>query len=171
MDTASRARAIGADIARSLSGSGVVVDDVTIRPAGRRRLLRVSLARDVAHLLQDDIDTPVEPLSLDEVAASARTIDEVLESGDSIGQGPYTLEVSSAGVGQPLDTPDRFRRNVGRLVEVTGVDGRTSRQRLFGASAQGVQLSDDPLTTLAYADVARAVVQIEFTRPDAREDS
>ena len=35
-----------------------------------------------------------------------------------MGEQPYTLEVSSPGVGRPLTEPRHFRRNVGRLVTV-----------------------------------------------------
>lgn len=171
MDTASRAHAIRDDLTPHLSKDAVVVDDVSIRPAGRRRMVRVSLARDVAHLLQQDTTSAVPALSLDEVAQAARTTDEVLETSDLVGPGPYTLEVSSAGVDQPLDSPERFRRNVGRLVEVVDTSGASSTRRLVAAGTDGIRLSDDPEVTMPYAEVAKATVQIEFTRPDVAKDS
>ena len=103
-------------LGRALEPTSLVLDDVTVTPAGRRRVVKVLVDRDV-----DDSGTtsdPTPPLSLDEVADAARLVSDALDATDVMGQQPYTLEVSSPGVGRPLTTPRHFRRNVGRLVTV-----------------------------------------------------
>ncbi len=92
-----------------------------------------------------------------------------------MGEQPYTLEVSSPGVGRPLTLPRHFRRNVGRLVTATH-DGHEVTGRVLRASGTDVTL-DIPATrstpsrteTLAYAGLERAAVQVEFARPDDKD--
>ena len=115
MDAKARAGTITAEVSESLRGSGVEVDDVTVQQAGKRRLVRVFLARALGDAESDDGTTPIEPLSLDEVAEATRTVSSVLDESDVMGEAPYTLEVSSAGLDRPLTAPAHFRRNVGRL--------------------------------------------------------
>lgn len=170
MDHRTRAEQIRSEVDHALAGTGVVVEDVSVQAAGRRRVVRVTVARDVTELLAEPT-TPVPPLSLDEVAAASRTVDDVLETGDLMGPSAYTLEVSSPGVDTPLTSPSHFRRNVGRLVDLVLVDGRTTGGRLLSAGPDGIRLSEDPETTLTYDGIARATVQVEFTRHDAEEEN
>lgn len=173
MDARARTEAITQLVSQTLSGSGVVVDDVTVQQAGKRRLVRVFLARDVSGLAADDTTSPVEPLSLDEIADATRAISEALDGSDVMGEAAYTLEVSSAGLDRPLRSPDQFRRNVGRLLTVTLADGGTVEGRLAAAGAEGIRLdggAPDPGTQLSWQDVTRATVQVEFSRPDRKDD-
>ncbi|USQ75149.1 ribosome maturation factor RimP [Ornithinimicrobium cryptoxanthini] len=167
----------------ALAGSGVVVEDVAVHPAGKRRLVRVGVARDVAHLLADDLSTPVEPLTLDEVADASRVVGSALDDSDAMGAAPYTLEVSSLGVDHPLTTPAQFRRNVGRLLRVRlapteGEAGDPTTQtetesRLTEAGPDGIRLdggTQTPEGLLPYDRIAAARVQVEFTRPGGKDN-
>jgi ribosome maturation factor RimP len=168
MDHRTRAEQIRTAVDRALAASGMVVEDVGVQAAGRRRVVRVTVARDVADLT-DDPSSPVPPLSLDEVSTASRAVDEVLESGDLMGPAAYTLEVSSPGVDTPLTSPAQFRRNVGRLVLIQLADEGSVEGRLVHADQEGVRLSGAPETTVPYDAVIRATVQVEFTR-HAEED-
>ena len=101
----------------ALDGSGVVLEEVVVTPAGRRRVVRVVVDR--ALETSGDVTETVEPLSLDEIAHTTRTISDVLDESDVLGEQPYTLEVTSPGVSRPLTTAHHFQRNVGRLVTLT----------------------------------------------------
>ncbi len=182
MDARARTETITHQVSESLSGSGVVVDDVTVQPAGRRRLVRVFLARDVSGLGADDTTSPVEPLSLDEIAEATRTVSDALDGSDVMGEAPYTLEVSSSGLDRPLLTRDQFRRNVGRLLSVSlGAEGQptgTATGRLTEVRADGIRLRPEGRTSgegtpdldIPWEDVTRASVQVEFSRPDGKDD-
>lgn len=153
---------------QALQGSDVVVDDVTVHQAGRRRLVRVFLARDLASLSPDDHTSPVEPLTLDEVADATRTVSDALDDAGTMGTAPYTLEVSSSGLDRPLTTPEQFRRNVGRLVRLTLADGATTTDRLAAVGAGTLTLhggSDD----IPLDQVTKGVVQVEFNRADGKD--
>lgn len=183
MDARERTETITHQVSESLAGSGVVVDEVTVQPAGRRRLVRVFLARDVSGLDADDTTSRVEPLSLDEVAEATRSVSDALDGSDVMGKGPYTLEVSSAGLDRPLRTRDQFRRNVGRLLAVSRAapaegDGAIVSGRLTQVRPDGIRLApeDDGAaapgdgTDIPWEDVVRATVQVEFSRPDGKDD-
>ena len=149
----------------AVEGIGLVLEDVAVTPAGRRRVVKVLVDR----------DEPTDPLTLDEVADATRAVSDALDASDLMGEQPYTLEVSSPGVGRPLTLPRHFRRNVGRLVTATH-DGHEVTGRVLRASGTDVTL-DIPATrstpsrteTLAYAGLERAAVQVEFARPDDKD--
>ncbi|HPK12158.1 MAG TPA: ribosome maturation factor RimP, partial [Phycicoccus elongatus] len=158
----------------ALDGTGLLLDTVTVSPAGKRRVVRVV----VDHVLPDEgiTDWPTDPLSLDEVADVTHAINAALDAGDVMGEAPYTLEVTSPGVTRPLTERRHFRRNVGRLICIVGA-GETVTGRLL-------RVTDDALTLhvagtkkapphdveLALGDVGRGEVQIEFNRKDAAGD-
>jgi ribosome maturation factor RimP len=154
---------------------GLLVEDVAVTPAGKRRLVRIWIDR----VLQDTGDTTsvTPPLTLDEVADATRAVSEALDETGAMGEQPYTLEVGSPGIDRPLTEPRHFRRNVSRLVKLTPVEGEPLTARITAAGDDGVTLEvpatkKEPARTVhvGYADVSRAVVQVEFSRPSDRAD-
>lgn len=174
MDARATTESITQQAAEALSGSDVVLDGVEVHQAGRRRLVRIFLARTLDGLTSDDTTSTVEPLTLDEVADATRAVSDALDASDVMGQAPYTLEVSSAGLDRPLTTRDQFRRNVGRLVKVTTTDGTTTTDRLTSVETDGevdlLTLSGAPHTPVPLAEVSKALVQVEFNRRDGKDD-
>jgi len=158
-----------------------VVEDLAVTPAGKRRLVRIWLDRDLAALDPDDESSAIDPLSLDEVADATRVIGAGLDACDALGEAPYVLEVGSAGVDRPLTEPRQFRRNVTRLVEIQRVQDPqagplTGRLVAAGPTAATVLVAatkNEPETELRirYADIARAQVQVEFSHVITEEES
>ncbi|MFC4786672.1 ribosome maturation factor RimP [Nocardioides sp. MAHUQ-72] len=150
---------IETELVDPLSALGLDVEAVEISPAGKRRILRVAVDKDGG-------------VTLDDVADATREVSRVLDESDVMGEQPYTLEVTSRGVDRPLTLPRHWRRNADRLVKVTLVDGSAVTGRITS--------SDDEAATLdvagtprdvAYAEVAKALVQVEFNRkPGAGDD-
>jgi ribosome maturation factor RimP len=137
---------------------GCDLEAADIAPAGRRRLLRVLVDRDGG-------------INLDDVADVTRAISKALDADDIMGEGAYTLEVSSPGVDRPLTLPRHWRRNTSRLVAVTLSAGGTLTGRIKSASEETAELDvDGKRQTVAYADVAKAKVQIEFNRAAGNDD-
>lgn len=172
----STAHEIRQELEPALAPLGLVVEDVAVTPAGKRRVVRVLVERDIAGLAPDDTTSPVEPLSLDLVAEATRTVGEVLDGGELMGQTAYVLEVSSPGVGRALGSREQFRRQVGRLVEVAhdgGVD--TGRLRVVGPDSLVLELAPTKKSparsvTIGLDSVTRGTVQVEFSRPDDEEN-
>lgn len=154
---------------------GLLVEDVAVTPAGKRRLVRIWIDR----ILQDTGETTsvTPPLTLDEVADATRAVSDALDETGAMGEQPYTLEVGSPGIDRPLTEPRHFRRNVSRLVLLTPVEGEPLTARITAAGDSVVTLEvpatkKEPARTVqfAYADVSRAAVQVEFSRPSDRAD-
>jgi ribosome maturation factor RimP len=82
-----------------------------------------------------------------------------------MGEMPYTLEVTSRGVDRPLTLPRHWRRNADRLVRATLTDGTDLTGRIVASDDTAATLDvDGQEREVAYADVAKALVQIEFNR-------
>ena len=129
------------------------LEDVVIRQAGKRRLVRVV------------VDHSSGALTLDLVAAISRDISRVLDDSTVFGNSAYVLEVTSPGVDRPLREPRHWQRAVGRIVRVATKSGDAVEGRLTEADEDKVVLEvDGEPTTVGLPDVARATVQVEFTR-------
>jgi ribosome maturation factor RimP len=146
-----RAR-IEAELLGPLSTLGLDVEAVEITPAGKRRILRVAVDKDGG-------------VTLDEIADATREVSAVLDDSDVMGEQPYTLEVTSRGVDRPLTLPRHWRRNADRLVKVSLVEGGEVTGRITAAGEESATLDvDGSVHEVAYADVDKARVQIEFNR-------
>ena len=153
---------IVAELEPVLTPFGLELETVQIVPAGKRRLLRVVVDGD-----GPDGRGP----TLDEIAEATKAISSALDTSVTVGNAPYTLEVSSRGISRPLELPRHWRRNAGRLVQVTSTDGGQITGRVVDSDDEGVRLEvDGTQRRIAYADVAKALVQIEFNRPGAPDD-
>ena len=143
---------VEAELVGPLAALGVDVEAVELTPAGKRRVLRVAVDRDGG-------------VTLDDVADATREVSRVLDESDVMGEMPYTLEVTSRGVDRPLTLPRHWRRNADRLVKVTLVEGGEVTGRIVASSDSGATLDvDGARREVAYDDVARALVQVEFNR-------
>ncbi|MEJ5945292.1 hypothetical protein WDZ17_08300 [Pseudokineococcus basanitobsidens] len=147
-------------------GAGLVLEGVAVTPAGRRRVVRVTV---------DLPDDEVGSVPHERVADVSRTVSTALDDAGAFGEQPYLLEVGSPGVGRPLTEPRHWRRARTRLVEVdvTGDDGtvRRTRARVVDADAGGVVLADgDGRTRLTWERLGAGAVQVEFRRPADEDD-
>lgn len=164
---------IRATIEPALASLGLVIEDLAVNQAGKRRMVRVLVDSDIAGLDVTDATSAVPPLSLDDIAAATRAVSSRLDDSDVMGSMPYVLEVSSPGVGRPLRSRGDFRRQVGRLVDIAHDDGSVTG-RLIEVRADRLVLQV-PATkkaaghelTLALDSVHQGTVQVEFTRPES----
>jgi ribosome maturation factor RimP len=112
---------------RAASSHGVEVLELGLRGQGRGRVLSVIL----------DADGPVEA---DVIERVSKDLSRALDQADPL-QGSYTLEVTTPGLGRPLESARDFRRQRGH--EVSIVRGGAA------SSVQGVVLdADDQAVTL-----------------------
>ncbi|GAA4806703.1 ribosome maturation factor RimP [Nocardioides caeni] len=152
-----------------LAELGLDLEAVELTPAGKRRVLRIALDTDGG-------------LTLDDVAAATKVIDQFLEAtgadgaADVLGQQPYTLEVTSRGVDRPLTLPRHWRRNTGRLVKVVSTADAGERTetvgRIIASDEETVTLDvAGAQTRLPFAEVGKAMVQVEFNRRSQLDDA
>ena len=137
---------ISAAITPALSALGFYLEDVTITSAGRRSMLTVIV----------DGDTH---LSLDQVTSATKAIGEIVESIQSLGETPFTLEVTSPGLDRPLTKPRHWRKNIDRLVKVVLLDGKEVKGRIKAASEVSATVDESEIN---FTDIKRASLEVEF---------
>ncbi|MCG8920627.1 ribosome maturation factor RimP [Actinokineospora sp. PR83] len=159
-------------VADAVGAAGFELEELDVSTAGRRRLVRVVI--DSADSVENGTSAnSANAVGLDEVARVSRELAAVLDEHDAVLGGPYTLEVTSPGTDRPLTRPRHWKRNRLRLVKVRPVEGAEYLGRVGDADAEetgGVTLLvDGAPRRVGYAEVAHAVVEVEFKQPPAAE--
>jgi len=129
-----------------LSALGFYLEDVTITSAGRRSMLTIIV----------DGDTH---LSLDQVTSATKAIGEIVESIQSLGETPFTLEVTSPGLDRPLTKPRHWRKNIDRLVKIVLLDGKEIKGRIKAANEVSATVDE---SEIKFSDIKRANLEVEF---------
>jgi len=143
---------LAAVLAAPVETLGLDLESVDLSKAGKRSVLRVAVDKDGG-------------VDMDDIAEATKAVSAVLDESDLMGSGAFTLEVSSPGVDRPLTLPRHWRRNATRLVKVDLADGDSVTGRILSAEDETAVLDvDGEQRTLAYGDVAKAKIQIEFKR-------
>lgn len=142
-------------IAPIVEGAGFVLEEITITPAGKRRLLTVF------------VDGEDRNLSLDEVTSVSKQISEVVDVLPELGDKPFTLEVTSPGVDRPLTLDRHWRKNVGRLVKIVTKDGQSINGRIKSFNGNQVEISLPKSEVILQREtIKRAIIEIEFNRKE-----
>jgi ribosome maturation factor RimP len=135
-----------------VTAAGYDLEDVTVTAAGRRSVVRVVVDRDGG-------------VDLDAVAEVSRLVSDALDADDVTGTAPYTLEVTSPGVDRPLTEPRHWRRNTGRLVRASLVDGGVVKGRIVTVDDATVVLDVDGVQRqFRYDALQTGKVEVEFSR-------
>ncbi|MET8651082.1 MULTISPECIES: ribosome maturation factor RimP [Nocardia] len=120
---------------------------------------------------------------LDTIATLSRDLSELLDEAGDFGDTPYLLEVTSPGIDRPLTADRHWRRARGRKVRITLRPGAEPPDpggharfdaRVGALDGDSVALvlggrHKPHRVTVPLADIAEAVVQVEFNPPGARE--
>lgn len=149
-------------VAEVTAAAGYDLEELVVRAAGRRRVVRVVIDRDGG-------------VNLDAAAEISRAISGRLDDtgdDDPAGTLPYTLEVTSPGIGRPLTLPRHFRRARTRLIVLTRTDGTDLTGHVLGVSDAGVDLvlsgrKGVSQVQVPFDEIDRARVEVEFSRPSA----
>jgi ribosome maturation factor RimP len=144
----------------AVSAQGFFLEEVQLVSPGKHRIVTCIVDGEVA-------------LNLDQVTSVSRAISELLDESPIMGDTPFTLEVTSPGIDRPLTKPRHFAKNQDRLLKVTKTDGDVVTGRILSNTDSDVTLTVDIKkesveVVVAYADIKRAVVEIEFNRKDGK---
>lgn len=165
------------------TGAGLDVEGVKVTRAGKKSAVRIALDAD-------------ERPDLDLLETVSQAVSEEFDAREASGAmnfgAGYTLEVTTPGLDTPLTEPRHFRRNVGRVVTVPArgkgsgpADGkgtaakRAKPEKLRVAGTDGATVwlirpaasrkSAPKVVARGLADVAGALVEVEFSEPPAPE--
>lgn len=143
------------------SEAGLDLEDVKISQAGSRRQVQIDV----------DADGGVD---LDAIAEFSREVGQALDDSDVMGDAPYLLEVGSPGAERPLTLPRHWARAEGRLAAIKLADGGEITARILESDEDGVLVEVQPVKgrgrpkerRLAWGEIAKARVQVEFNRKE-----
>ncbi len=135
-------------ITPAIESLGFYIEDITITSAGKRSLLTVIV----------DGDTH---LSLDQVTVATKAISEIVENLPTLGNNPFTLEVTSPGLDRPLTKPRHWRKNLDRLIKIVLTDGKEVKGRIKDSNETSVTVDNQ---TINFADIKRATLEVEFKK-------
>ena len=137
-----------AAITPAIQSLGFYIEDITITSAGKRSMLTVIV----------DGDTH---LSLDQVTVATKAISEIVENLPTLGNNPFTLEVTSPGLDRPLTKPRDWRKNQDRLIKIVLTDGKEVKGRIKDSTESAVTVDDQVIN---FADIKRATLEVEFKK-------
>jgi ribosome maturation factor RimP len=142
----------------AVEAQGFFLEEVLLVSPGKHRIVTCIVDGDTS-------------LNMDQVTAVSRAISELLDEAPFMGEAAFTLEVTSPGVDRPLTKPRHFAKNVDRLLKVTRTDGEVITGRITVNTNTDVTLlvtekKESKETVIAFADIKRATVEIEFNRKD-----
>lgn len=148
--------------AAAVESAGLILEDVSITSAGRRRVVKVV------------VDLPADQtggVPMDSVAQATQSLSAALDEGEVLGQQPYTLEVTSPGAERPLTERRHWMRARGRLVAVkpTEPGGQTVRGRLQEVTDAGIVLvdpsadADSAAVSMSWDAIAGGRVELDFS--------
>ncbi|WP_326576515.1 ribosome maturation factor RimP [Streptomyces sp. NBC_00487] len=142
---------------------GLDLEEIAVDSVGRKRVLRVVVDSD-------------EGADLDAVADVSRALSAKLDETDAMGQAEYTLEVGTPGAERALTEHRHYRRAADRLVKFTLREDGELIARILTVDDDGLDLEVPGVkgrkaTTrrLAFAEIDKARVQVEFNRKDKKD--
>jgi ribosome maturation factor RimP len=146
-----------------VSSQGLDLEEIAVDSVGRKRVLRVVV----------DSDTGAD---LDRIADVSRALSARLDDTDAMGEGEYTLEVGTPGAERALTEHRHYVRATDRLVRFQlHEDGELVARILdvdddgLDVEVPGVKGRRATVRRLAFGDIDRARVQVEFNRKDKKD--
>ncbi|WP_406472857.1 ribosome maturation factor RimP [Streptomyces sp. NBC_01615] len=148
-----------------VSSQGLDLEEIEVDSVGRKRVLRVVVDSD-------------EGADLDAIADVSRALSAKLDETDAMGAGEYTLEVGTPGAERELKEHRHYVRATDRLVkfQLQG-DGELVARILtveddgIDVEVPGVKGRKPTAKRLAFADIVKARVQVEFNRKNKNEEN
>ncbi|MFG2030402.1 ribosome maturation factor RimP [Streptomyces sp. NPDC048825] len=147
-----------------VSSQGLDLEEIEVDSVGRKRVLRVVVDSD-------------EGADLDQIADVSRALSAKLDETDAMGAGEYTLEVGTPGAERELREHRHYVRAAGRLVKFQLAEGGEVVARILEVDDDGVDLEVPGVKgrkatarRLVFEEIAKARVQVEFSRKDKKEE-
>jgi ribosome maturation factor RimP len=143
-----------------VNSQGLDLEEIAVDSVGRKRVLSVVV----------DSDSGAD---LDQIADVSRALSAKLDDTDAMGEGEYTLEVGTPGAERPLKEHRHYVRAVGRLVKFQLSPGGELVARILQVDDEGLDLEVPGVKgrrptsrRLAFSEIDKARVQVEFNRKD-----
>jgi len=135
--------------------AGIFLVDIRIKPTNNVKIF-----------LDSD-----EGMSIDRLIQYNRKLYRDLEENAFFPGGDFSLEVSSPGLDEPLKLFRQYKKNIGRFVEVTLLDGRKIEGKLTSAAENEIVVEEEKGKgkkkelvphAIALSEVKTTKVQVKF---------
>jgi ribosome maturation factor RimP len=141
----------------AVTRAGFVLEEVTVTPVGKRRLVAVV------------VDCEDRNPSLDEVTVVSKEVSAILDNYTQMGEMPFTLEVTTPGIDRPLTQGRHWKKNVGRLVKITPKTGEKYIGRIASVNDNAVTIEiKGKESEISFAEISRAQIEVEFNRKEVK---
>ncbi|MBW5424275.1 ribosome maturation factor RimP [Streptomyces sp. BG9H] len=147
-----------------VSSQDLDLEEIEVASVGRKRVLRVVIDSD------DGVD-------LDQIAEVSRLLSAKLDETDAMGEGEYDLEVGSPGAERALTEHRHYLRAVDRLVKFRLTEGDELVARILTVDDDGLDLEVPGVKgrkatarRIAFDEIDKARVQVEFNRKDKKDE-
>ncbi|WP_371555157.1 ribosome maturation factor RimP [Streptomyces longwoodensis] len=147
-----------------VTSQGLDLEEVAVDSVGRKRVLRVV------------VDSDAGP-DMDQIADVSRALSAKLDETDAMGDGEYDLEVGTPGAERLLSEHRHYVRATGRLVKFQLAEGGDLVARILTVDDEGLDVEVPGVKgrratgrRLAFPEIAKARVQVEFSRKDKKEE-
>ena len=141
----------------AVTQAGFVLEEVTVTPIGKRRLVAVV------------VDCEDRNPSLDEVTVVSKEVSAILDSYTQMGEMPFTLEVTTPGIDRPLTLGRHWKKNIGRLVKITPKTGDKYIGRIASVKDNAVTIEiKGKESEISFAEISRAQIEVEFNRKEVK---
>ena len=141
----------------AVTRAGFVLEEVTVTPVGKRRLVSVV------------VDCEDRNPSLDEVTVVSKEVSAILDNYTQMGEMPFTLEVTTPGIDRPLTLGRHWKKNIGRLVKITPKTGEKYIGRIASVkdNAATIEMKGKE-SEISFAEISRAQIEVEFNRKEVK---
>lgn len=141
----------------AVTRAGFVLEEVTVTPVGKRRLVAVV------------VDCEDRNPSLDEVTVVSKEVSAILDNYTQMGEMPFTLEVTTPGIDRPLTLGRHWKKNIGRLVKITPKIGEKYIGRIASVKDNAVTIEmKGKESEISFAEISRAQIEVEFNRKEVK---
>ncbi|KND39366.1 ribosome maturation factor RimP [Streptomyces acidiscabies] len=147
-----------------VAAQGLDLEEIAVETVGRKRVLRVVV----------DSDSGAD---LDAVADISRAISAKLDETNAMGDAAYDLEVGTPGAERLLKEHRHYVRALERLVRFQLTEGGEVTARILAVDEEGLDLEVPGVKgrkatarRLAFTEIDKARVQVEFNRKDKAVD-
>jgi len=141
----------------AVTRAGFVLEEVTVTPVGKRRLVAVV------------VDCEDRNASLDELTVVSKEVSAILDNYTQMGEMPFTLEVTTPGIDRPLTLGRHWKKNIGRLVKITPKTGEKYIGRIASVKDNAVTIEiRGKESEISFAEISRAQIEVEFNRKEVK---
>jgi ribosome maturation factor RimP len=109
-----------------------------------------------------------EGISIEQCAKISRELSQKLEEME-VGDSPFTLEISSPGLEEPLKSKRQYFKNLNRQLSVTLIDGSQKKGKLIEVKDESIILGipekkkqEELIIEIAFSEIKKSNIIVSF---------